>query len=405
MKILFAAIGSAGDVYPLIGIAVELQRKGAKVLFVTNKEHVYAVIGAGIRFVGGWTIEDDVRDRLSAPNNPDMTKQFMTDVVVGWLPEDASMICTRALAFGGVDTIVCNQFCWAARITANRLGVPVISCVVSPAFFRKVIHLADDEVKAYADKALQAVRYVSEVNDEVPDWMTGQQALELCHRSDLELLLFDETMLTVGGKTTFFHREVSWRGATPQLVGPCWSSAVGQVSHPAGFAVSQFSNQRKKLCVISFGDWVHGNHRMAIAEPCIEAVLENPDWIVLYLGRGRPSEREEVLCLPFYPLSLLHADLAITHAGIGTCYQLLANQIPAVHIPFCADQYDNALWMSENRGDVIVRYEDVTVENIQTAMNIALAEPGTPAKVPVTNNSGKAAATIQSWLETASVTF
>lgn len=405
MKILFAAIGSAGDVYPLIGIAEELQKRGAEIVFVSNYEHRLSVKRAGLEFISGWNTEDRDRFNLSAPNNPDMAKEYLKTMIVKWLGSDSLSILEAAEHKGGAQAIVCNQFCWAARIAAHKLGVPAISCVVAPALFRKNIHLSADEVDLFTGRALSAVRAVYGTGDEVPSWMTGQQALELCHRSDLELLLFDETMLTVGGKTTHYHQEVSWRGTTPQIIGPCWYE--NSKNDRLGAMIDNL-RLGKRLCIITFGDWVHERHRKIIEDACADAVLENREWAVLMLGKScRAARLERILAMDFFSLhSLGYADLAITHAGIGTCYQLLANQIPAVHIPFCADQYDNALWMRENRGDAIVRYEDVTVENIQTAMNVTLAGLRTePSSRPPINNSEGVAYYIKKRLEMASVTF
>lgn len=408
MKILFAAIGSAGDVYPLIGIAVELQQAGHEVRFITNQDHKVAARRAGLTATGGWYIEDADRKRLSAPNNPNMAKEFMSDIVVQWLPEDTFQVYQCALEFGEVDAIVCNHFCWAAKIAAHRLGVPVFSCTVSPALFRKQIMLEPAEAQAYAKKAMDAVRAVADATAEIPDWMSASDALTRCLWGDCELLLFDQEMLTLNGKTLFFHTVVSAFGHTPRVIGPCWTelslseSTIELVAKVIAFKAG------RKLCVIGFGSWIHDFHSDRIAEQCTLAVLENPDWVVLRLGDGYSTvfSKDRLLSLPHCPLSATKPDLFIGHAGIGTCYQLLANRTTAVHIPFCADQYDNALWMRQNRGDAIVRVEDVTVENIEMAMNVALAYPSKPLHLPkVVNNSGKAAQAIQDWLVMASVTL
>lgn len=52
MHVLISAVGSYGDVYPFVGLAAELKRRGHEVVFFTNEHFRSAAEAEGIEFVG-----------------------------------------------------------------------------------------------------------------------------------------------------------------------------------------------------------------------------------------------------------------------------------------------------------------------------------------------------------------
>ena len=75
MKVLLAALGSAGDVHPPIAIGVELRRRGHAVTLVANAWFQATAHRAGLAFVPAGTV-DDYRRAVANPDLWDSRKGF-----------------------------------------------------------------------------------------------------------------------------------------------------------------------------------------------------------------------------------------------------------------------------------------------------------------------------------------
>lgn len=299
-SIVVTGIGSAGDLEPLAAVAGALEDAGwsiASHFFVLHKRGSQDSLA--------------MREALSIPGDEFMPAKFLDTCVVPYVQDDAAQIMALAKD-KKAEAIVGNQFCWAGNLAARTLGLPYISCVVSPGFLRYGLTVENDEM---------LIRLVD----------GSRQAL--LADADLELLLFDRAWAN-----TLDQRDANF-------IGPCWPSAY------LSGAVNEFrrwSIMQARICLITFGTWVAPAHKAAIAEMCTTVALEE-GFSVLYLGDVAPDPRPGLFVAEYIPLHFVMARIqaAITHAGIGTLTQLLRCEIPMVCIPFCADQEFNARGLSE----------------------------------------------------------
>lgn len=294
-SIVVTGIGSAGDLEPLAAVAGALEDAGWSVaphFFVLHKRGSQESLA--------------MREALSIPGDEFMPAKFLDTCVVPYVQDDAAQIMALAKE-KKAEAIVGNQFCWAGNLAARTLGLPYISCVVSPGFLRQGLTVENDEMLIrLGDGSRQA----------------------LLADADLELLLFDRAWAN-----TLDQRDANF-------IGPCWLLADLSASV---IEFNGWSIEQERICLITFGTWIAPVHKAAIAEMCTTVALEE-GFSVLYLGDGAPAPRPGLFIAEYLPLPFVipRIQAAITHAGIGTLTQLAQAQVPMMCIPFCADQEFNA---------------------------------------------------------------
>jgi rhamnosyltransferase subunit B len=135
--ILLCTIGSAGDVYPFIGIGQELKRRGFRVVLITSQYFETQAHNAGLEFFGLGSTED-YQSIIEDPDlwSPDKGFKVFADRVVFPIMEPAYEIIA---GFDPSETILAaqGQF-FAAHIAHEKLGFPFITIHLSPAAFRSV---------------------------------------------------------------------------------------------------------------------------------------------------------------------------------------------------------------------------------------------------------------------------
>lgn len=135
--ILLCTIGSAGDVYPFIGIGQELKKRGFRVVLITSEYFESQARSAGLEFFGLGSSED-YQSIIQDPDlwSPDKGFKVFADRVVFPIMEPAYEIIA---GFDPSKTILVaqGQF-FAAHIAHEKLGFPFITIHLQPAAFRSV---------------------------------------------------------------------------------------------------------------------------------------------------------------------------------------------------------------------------------------------------------------------------
>jgi rhamnosyltransferase subunit B len=130
---IFSPIGSAGDVHPMLGIAVELHKRGHEITFLANGYFQASVERWGLRFV-----ELGSQEHFhSVANDPDL-----------WNPKRAfRYVFQKAVqpilrgqytaieehSRSGDAVVVANCLGFGARIAHEILGVPLVTIHIQPA--------------------------------------------------------------------------------------------------------------------------------------------------------------------------------------------------------------------------------------------------------------------------------
>src|SRR4051794_25394332 len=138
MHALVVAIGSHGDVHPMLGIAVELRRRGHRVTFIASPYFESLVKRHKFDFVPLGT-SDEFREGLADPNLWHPVRGFKAVFVRGVLPlmqPTYDAIASRYVP--GETIVIAHAIALGARVAQDALGVPTITVQLAPAVFRSV---------------------------------------------------------------------------------------------------------------------------------------------------------------------------------------------------------------------------------------------------------------------------
>jgi MGT family glycosyltransferase len=137
-RIVVTTIGSLGDLHPKLAIALELRNRGHEVVFATHKEYQNQIEALGFEF-------RRMRPDNTALNDPQEMARMMdlktgTEYVIKqWVCANlretyADLLNTARDA----DLIVTGEGVVAARLVAEKLGIPWAFVVLQPASFLSV---------------------------------------------------------------------------------------------------------------------------------------------------------------------------------------------------------------------------------------------------------------------------
>ncbi len=352
MRYLLIPVGSAGDVHPLIALALRLRSRGHQVSVLTSPYFQPLCDHHGLRLIPVGTAEEF----LAGIRDPELWQPQRAIQVVGRYVEQSLPIvyeAIRAEAAAAPEplTLIAGSLGLSARIAHETLGLPLVSVHLQPAVLRSVhefpelpglgalrwlpkggkrllYRMIDTLV---VDRALGAplnrfratlglppVRRLMEswwhapdlVLGLFPEWYAARQPDWPAQLRLVGFPLYDESDAT----------ERSWEldaflaaGAPPIVVAPGSANVFGRsVFEPVVAACRQ--QGRRAVLLTRFADQVPAD-----------------------LPPG-------VLHLPYVPFSqiLPYAAALVHHGGIGTTAQALAAGVPQLIRPMAHDQFDNA---------------------------------------------------------------
>ncbi len=346
MHCIFSPIGSAGDVHPMLGIALELYRRGHDVTFLANGYFQETIERCGLRFV-----ELGTREHFHAvTSHPDLWKPrrafryVFQNAVQPVLRGQYAAIEEHS---GSRDTVVvasCLGF--GARIAQEKLGVPLATVhlqpavilsrvapptfpgVVGPRWFRNLLfrlgeHLVIDRticpvVNCWRQElGLRPVRHI------VRWW----------HSPQLVLCLFPEW---------FAPQQPDWPRNVVQTGFPLWDERTDVGLAPE---VEEFLDAGEPPIVFTPGS------ANIFGKPFFQAAIEacqrlgRRGILLTRFPEQIPEQLPEgVRHFSYIPFSQLlpKAMALVHHGGIGTTAQALAAGVPQLVMPLAHDQFDNA---------------------------------------------------------------
>ena len=150
MRILIIAIGSYGDVLPLLGIAVTLQQRGHPITFFSNDHFAPHVRRFGLDFVAlSSTSEFD-----ALTDHPDLWDKFKGWQLIGSrLVSDAlrkAYTILSSYAIPGKTIMVGSTLAFAARLIQETHGIPNATVHLSPGVFHSAHEAPQSSRPVYA---------------------------------------------------------------------------------------------------------------------------------------------------------------------------------------------------------------------------------------------------------------
>jgi UDP:flavonoid glycosyltransferase YjiC (YdhE family) len=132
MRFICSTFGSAGDVFPMLGLALELQHRGHEVTLATNEYFADVVTANGVAFepVGS---ADAFQASVRSPDlwHPQRAFRHVFSFLSPALREQYALHARHA---GDTDVVgITNCFGFGALVAQEKLGIPVITLHLQPA--------------------------------------------------------------------------------------------------------------------------------------------------------------------------------------------------------------------------------------------------------------------------------
>lgn len=353
MKYICSTFGSSGDVFPMLGLALELQRRGHEVMFATNEHYAGMAAESGVPFVA----LGNEAQFAACVQHPDL-----------WNPQKAFGHVFRSLApvlrqqyevhaqTGSVG--ITNCFGFGALLAQEKLGVPVITLHCQPAVL-------------WSDVSPPALAGLFG-----PRWLRGM-LYRLGERLVLDRVVCPflnpwrrELGLPPMRKVTrwwnspsgvlcmfpewFAPRQPDWPAKLVQTDFPLWNFRGEQ---ELSSEVEAFLNQGQPPVVFTPGSTnLHGQaFFQAATDAC--RMMKRRGILLTEFPEQLPAKLPDAIAhFSYVPLDLLLARSAafVHHGGIGSTSQALLAGIPQVLMPLAHDQFDNAERVRRlNVGDAI----------------------------------------------------
>jgi rhamnosyltransferase subunit B len=366
-RVIITAIGSAGDVHPLLGIGAALAARGHEIVFCTHPPFAEAVTRQGFAFV---PIGTDAEYQAAMANpalwHPRTSFRTLWAVIAPTLRPHFDTLATLI----DKDTVLVGTL-WAfsARLIQELYRVPLVSVQVSPstllsahappthprltiprslplviktALLRLIERQALDKVCGPALNALRAELALAPAQRIFGEWL---------HSTDGVLCLFPEW---------FAQPQPDWPASRCLSGFPLFNDTSARASDPQ---LDAFLAAGERPVVFTAGSTLidHVRYANAVSAALMESGLRGilltpdapdlpdlPDVPQADAAAAQAGVRADapgaLLKRRYVPLQTLlpRCRALVHHGGIGTAALAYAAGIPQVVTPFAHDQFDNA---------------------------------------------------------------
>src|SRR6185312_3267148 len=332
LRVLVAAFGDPGHVFPAISLGRALSERGHEVVVETWEERRAAVEGAGL----GFTAAEEYR--MFPPPEPDSAD--------GVHAAEAARALLPLLEEMRPDAVVADILTLAPALAAERAGVPLATLI--PHIY-PVLELG----KPFFAIGLRAPR--TPLGTAI--WRTGQRAIDvgLEHgRRDLNLQRERLDLAPIERFHGGISSDLALVATYPQLEYPRrWPAGV-EVTGPMTFELPHPEidlppGDRPLVLVAPSTAHDSENHLVRTA---LAALAEEPVRVVATTNRVRPQSPIEVpanaVLVDWLSYSQLMpiAALVISHGGHGTVARALGAGTPVLILPITGDMGETAMRIS-----------------------------------------------------------
>ena len=356
LNVLLPTIGSAGDVHPVIGLALALKARGHRTTILTNPYFQELIENCGLGFLPVGTVQE-ARTALADPDLWHPRKGFEVVARNAILPA-ISRVFQLIEKYADASTVVAaSGISLGARVAQEKLGVPTATVHLQPSIIRSLI---DQGMAGNIRISAGQPMWFKQAFFRIADWMLIDRALKRPlneFRLTLGLPPVDRVMhrwihspqLVIGFFPEWFAAPQSDWPPHTHLVGfPLWDR--GGMTVPRD--VEEFLDAGDSPLIFTPGSAGATMHRYF--QESVEAAREIgcPAMLVTnfldQLPRNLPRNIKAFGYLPFSKV-LPRAALLVYHGGIGTLAQAIKAGIPHLVVPNGHDQFDNG-WRLEQLG-------------------------------------------------------
>ena len=385
-RIVITSFGSFGDVYPYIGLALELRARGHEPVLATSPFYRETVEREGLAFR---PVRPDVdptdRETLSRIMDPARgTELIVRDLLMASLRESFADLSAAAR---GADLLVTHPVTFAGPILAARESMPWISTVLAPMSF-----FSADDLPVFAPmpwvKRLERLPGVARAlvrlaRSATVKWGEPVHAL----RAELGLPRGDDPLFEGQHSRRLVLALFSRVLADPQ---PDWPSHVrisGQIPYdgPGSAALSPEAEAFLEAgpapvvftlgssAVGAAGDFYRVSAQAARRLGVRAVLLTGPH------AENRPTPDllgDDLLVADFLPHGPLfqRAVVVVHQGGAGTLHKGLRSGRPTLVVPHAHDQPDNAHRVERLGVSRTIRPRHYTVSNVTRALRALLED-------------------------------
>ena len=350
MRVVLTAIGSYGDVHPLVGLGKALSSRGHDVHIVTNPYYQSLVATAGLKLVP--LGEEEEFELLK--ETPELwhplhgPRLVMREAMARFVRPIYDMV--SQLYVPGDTVVGAHGLDMGSRIAHEKLGLPLASIHLAPMSIRS--SMAPPKIPVLPRSAPRAVWKTFY-------WLTDRVILDPLIRPAINGLRGE---LGLGEPVRRLLNEYWY---SPQLVICMWPDWFGPVQddwpphcHPVGFPLWDASDQTELSADVreflaagpppivftpGSANAFAKSFFAAAADACARLACRGI-LLTKYADQLPPSLPDGVRHFPFVPLRRLLAESSafVHHGGVGSSSQGLEAGIPQVVMPLAYDQHDNA---------------------------------------------------------------
>lgn len=344
-KFIFVAIGSDGDINPLLVIAARLKDRGHSVEFLANGYFEEKVLKSGLSFraLGDRSLYHE------ALQNEDIWHPRKGFEAV-WKTLFPTIEPTYKIILDLLEpntVLVGSTLALAARLVQEKFGVPLCTIHLAPSCIISVEEPPVGPGIVIDKSAPQWLRkfYVHTVEKLILDGACCQDINKLRHSLDLPAIekvfstwLHSPDMVLCAWDEWFGERQSDWPRAA--FGGFPLFKNQGQLSG----ATAAFLDAGPAAVFTAGSAMAHSADYFARALKCIQASGERAIFVSKFRDQIVANLPPQIHVSSYEPFDLLfsRASAVAHHGGIGTSAQCLAAGVPQLVAPFAHDQFDNA---------------------------------------------------------------
>jgi rhamnosyltransferase subunit B len=353
-KIVVTSIGSFGDLHPQIAIALELQRRGHEIVFLTHQKYQAKIAALGLDF-------RQIRPDLPREDEPETVAKMM-DLKTGskyilkeWvLPSLRDTYQDLLAASSGADFIVTGEITYVAPMVAEKLGIPWSTSTLQPAAFFSAYDPSVIPLLPFAAQLPKLGRRFNHAINQLVKASTKSWA-EPIHQLRQELQL-----PPIAGNPLIDNK------CSPYLVLALFSAKFAQLQPdwPTNTIVTGFTfydqdlernsltSEIQQFLAAGAPPIVFTLGTAAVRAPgsfyqeSMQAAQELKQRAILLIGKNPPPADlpTDIIAVDYIPYSQIfpHASVIVHQGGIGTTAQALRSGRPTLITPYANDQPDNA---------------------------------------------------------------
>jgi MGT family glycosyltransferase len=373
MRLMIVTIGTAGDVFPMVGIAKAMRDRGHEVHIASTPE--YGDLATQLAFVfhslNGIPGTTDAPDYYHPTRSMRLVAQRLLIPAIEPVFRLLSSVCS-----GREWLVAANCHCYGARMAQEREGLPLLTCVVTPFHLRSAESMPITPGLAcppWAPRIFRAAfgAFVSRLWDrELAASLNGFRAT--INLPPVQHIWYDWSLSpqrVLGLFPSWFApKPKDWPGQFVHAGFTTFNRGV------AGDVPGELLESGPPLVVFAAGS--AGGAAAGFFQAAISA-SEGQPWRAVLLAGNHLSCPDLVLPrnvhrFQYLPMSqLLSLSSAVVHhGGLGTISLALSAGVPQIAVPFGHDQFDNAARLERLQVGRSIRGS----RNLASALGAAVAE-------------------------------